>query len=236
MVDNYNTELILNNIKSKFVSTNNVEVLSENFPKVPDDIEIISFLGQGNRANVYKAKLDTLDVVVKAYKPDVIEKYRHKYKVDIAEYEYGRNCALREISEIERFIAKPYRVYAAESGYAHSIVQQFVEGTILENLIEQLGHLPQELLDSGYRIVRAAEQRGIHDLDISVGNLMANKVNGIWEPILYDFNIMPQYLYPPNPIVGIAFKTGIRKKSFRDYRSLRNWYRRGKQKWWLGRN
>ncbi len=218
------------------MSKNNVNVLLEPLPKVPDDIEIISFLGKGNRANVYKAKLGALDVVVKVYKPEVIEKYHQKYKVDIAEYEYGRNRALRELNEIKRFIAEPYRVYTAESGYAHSIVQQFVEGTILEHLIEQLGHLPQELLDSGYRIVRAAEQHGIHDLDISVGNLMANKVNGIWEPILYDFNIMPQYLYPPNLIVALAFKTGIRKKSFRDYRSLHNWYRRGKQKWWLGRN
>ena len=212
------------------------EILAEHQLKMPDDIEIISFLGKGNRAYVYKAKLNNLDVAIKVYKPDMIKKYHSKYKVDIAEYEYGRNCALREIGEIKRFIAKPYRAYTADSSYSHSIIQEYVEGTILEYLIEQLGHLPQELLDYGYQIVRAAEKNGIHDLDISVGNLMANKVNGNWEPILYDFNIMPQYLFPPNPVVGLAFKTGIRKKSFRDYRSLRNWDRRGKQKWWLGRN
>ena len=218
------------------MSSENKEVSSKQLPIVSDDIEIISFLGSGNRANVYKAKHNNSDVVVKAYKPEVIKKYQAKYKVDIAEYEYGRNCALHEISEIRHFIAKPVSVFSAESGYTHSMVQQFVDGTILEHLINQLGYLPQELLDHGYRIVRAAENHGIHDLDISVGNLMANKINGNWEPILYDFNIMPQYLYPPNPIVGLAFKTGIRKKSFRDYRSLRNWDRRGKKKWWLGRN
>ena len=218
------------------MNSKTLEVSAERTPTMPDDVEVITFLGHGNRAYVYRAKLNGIDVVVKAYKPDVIKKYHSKFKVDIAEHEYGRNCALRKIAEIKRFIAKPFRVYTADSGYTHSIIQQYVEGTILEHLIEQLGHLPQELLDYGYQIVKAAEQNGIHDLDISVGNLMANKVNGNWEPILYDFNIMPQYLYPPNPIVGLAFKTGIRKKSFRDYRSLRNWDRRGKQKWWLGRN
>jgi len=84
--------------------------------------------------------------------------------------------------------------------------------------------------------VRAAEKSGVHDLDISVGNVMINKVEEKWVPTLYDFNIMPQYLFPPNPMVGLAYKLGVRKKSFRDYRSLKNWDRRGRQKKWTGRN
>jgi len=65
---------------------------------------------------------------------------------------------------------------------------------------------------------------------------MIKKIEKKWVPTLYDFNIMPQYLFPPNIIVGLGYKLGIRKKSFRDYRSLRNWERRGKQKKWVGRN
>ena len=127
-------------------------------------------------------------------------------------------------------------MYTLSNIYSHSIIQEYVTGTILENLITDLGYLPKELLEIGYKLVRAAERSRIHDLDISVGNVMVNQVDGKWSPILYDFNIMPQYLFPPNPIVGLAFKFGIRKKSFRDYRSLRNWERRGKNKFWIGRN
>lgn len=204
--------------------------------KYPDEVEVISFLGKGNRAYVYKAKLNELDVVVKVYKQNVINKYKHKYKVDIAEHEFNRNKKLYELSEIKKYIAKPYKLYSENSQFTHSIIQEYVSGTILEKLINKLGYLPHELLDVGYRIVSYAEQNNIHDLDISVGNVIAQELNGSWRPKLYDFNIMPQYLFPPNPIVGLAFKAGIRKKSFRDYRSLRNWDRRGKNKMWLGRN
>lgn len=210
-------------------------VLSQS-PNVPDDVEVVAYIGEGNRAQVYKAKLNNIDVVIKVYKPSVAKKYSEKYKVDIAEYEYERNTALYGIDEIRQYIAKPFRVYTLSNIYSHSIIQEYVTGTILENLITDLGYLPKELLEIGYKLVRAAERSRIHDLDISVGNVMVNQVDGKWSPILYDFNIMPQYLFPPNPIVGLAFKFGIRKKSFRDYRSLRNWERRGKNKFWIGRN
>jgi len=107
---------------------------------------------------------------------------------------------------------------------------------ILEDLINELGYLPQEIRDAGHKIVQYAEKNNIHDLDISVGNVKIYKSNDIWRPILYDFNIMPQYLYPPNIFVALGYKLGVRKKSFRDYRSLKNWDRRGKKKKWIGRN
>ncbi len=210
--------------------------MQQETPKMPGDIEIISFLGKGNRAYVYKAKLDDKDIVVKLYKKNVIEKYKSKYKVDIAEFEAGRNEAMYNIDEIRGFIAKPYRVYSSDSEFSHSIVQEFVTGVTLEELIGELGYLPEKILEIGYQVVKCAEENGIHDLDISVGNVMAHQFDGKWKLTLYDFNIMPQYLYPPNPIMALAFKAGIRKKSYRDYRSLRNWDRRGKQKRWIGRN
>ncbi len=203
---------------------------------LPEDVKVSELLGQGGRAWVFKAKLNEKDVVVKVYDKDVADKYLEKYNVDIAQFEFDRNKALFEINEIREYVAKPYRVYPSSSQYVHSIIQEHVSGEILESLIKKLGCLPKEILDAGRLIVKHAERNGIHDLDISVGNLKINKSSGIWKPKLYDFNIMPQYLFPPNFIVGLGYKLGFRKKSFRDYRSLRNWDRRGRQKKWIGRN
>ena len=203
---------------------------------LPEDIEIIEFLGEGGRALVYKAKLEGNTVAVKAYRKDVVEKYREKYAVDIAEFEFQRNQGLYSLDKIKPYIAKPYRLYSRQSEFTHSIVQEYVAGENLKILIKQLGYLPAEILKAGYNIVSEAEKNGIHDLDISVGNIMVNRREGEWKPKLYDFNLMPQYLFPPNPVAGLAIKLGLRSKSHRDYRSLKNWERRGKNKKWIGKN
>ncbi len=204
--------------------------------RLPDDIEIGEYLGSGGRAHVYKGNINDESVSIKIYHENVAQKYLNKYQVDIAEHEYGRNVALYDLPKIKKYIAKPYRVYKSGSEFTHCMVQELVIGEVLENVIKDLGYLPDEILESGTEIVHEAEAHAIHDLDISVGNVLVNNIDGEWKLKLYDFNIMPQYLFPPNPVVWLAFKLGIRKKSFRDYRSLRNWERRGKNKKWIGRN
>jgi len=95
-----------------------------------------------------------------------------------------------------------------------------------------VGYLPQEVLKAGYEIVRTAESHGIHDLDISAGNILTvncDEGEG-WIPKLYDFNLLPQHMSPPNPFIAWGIKTGIRSKSHRDYRSLKNWQRMAKNK------
>lgn len=203
---------------------------------LPEDVEITEFIGKGGRAYVYRARLGHERVIVKVYRKAVVQKYLDKYKVDIAEYEYQRNLALYEIPEIKIYIAKPYRVYALSGEYSHSIIQECVTGKTLKELIAELGYLPSEILAAGYKIVQQAKAHGIHDLDISVGNIIVNQHEEKWRPKLYDFNLMSQYLFPPNPIMGLAIRLGIRSKSHRDYRSLRNWERRGKNKTWVGKN
>lgn len=203
---------------------------------LPAEIEVTEFLGEGGRALVYKAQLEGNTVAVKAYRKEVAEKYREKYAVDIAEFEYQRNQCLYNLANIKPYIAKPYRFYSHASEFTHSIVQEYVTGENLKILIKQLGYLPAEILKAGYTIVAEAEENGIHDLDISVGNIMVHQCDSEWKPKLYDFNLMPQYLFPPNPIAGLAIKLGLRSKSHRDYRSLKNWERRGRNKKWIGKN
>lgn len=212
------------------------EIMESGILNLPDDISVSELIGEGGRAKVYRAVLSNKDVVVKVYNKDVADKYYEKYNVDIAQFEFDRNKSLFDISEIQEYVAEPLRVYPSSSHFTQSIIQEFVDGVILEDLIKELGCLPKEILDAGHLIVRNAEKNKIHDLDISAGNLKINKICDVWKPKLYDFNIMPQYLFPPNIIVGLGYKLGIRKKSFRDYRSLRNWDRRGRQKMWLGKS
>ena len=142
------------------------DVLNRQF-NFPDDIRVIEMLGQGGRAQVYKAKLKNEDVVVKIYDKDVAEKYLEKYSVDIAQFEFNRNKALFGINEIQEYVAKPYRAYPITDQYEHSIIQEYVPGTILETLINDLGYLPEEILKAGYTICLLYTSPSPRDLSTS---------------------------------------------------------------------
>ena len=126
---------------------------------LPDDISVSELIGEGGRAKVYRAVLSNKDVVVKVYNKDVADKYYEKYNVDIAQFEFDRNKSLFDISEIQEYVAEPLRVYPSSSQFTQSIIQEFVDGVILEDLIIELGCLPKEILDAGHMIVRNAEKK-----------------------------------------------------------------------------
>lgn len=214
----------------------NLEVELQQPVDLPKEIQVLGFLGRGRRSFSYKGKYNNKSVVIKIYRKEFIEKYSDKCNIDIAEFEFERNSVLYNIEAIQKYIAAPLKVFPQDCGYTHSFVQEYVEGVTLKNLISRLGYLPDEVLNIGYEIVQAAESVNIHDLDISVGNILVNDQDGIWTPKLYDFNLLPQHMNPPNPLMAIGFMLGLRKKSHRDYRSLKNWERRGKQKHRLGKN
>ena len=64
---------------------------------------------------------------------------------------------------------------------------------------------------------------GLHDLDLYYRNILVREHEGTWLPVLHDFNLMPQHTFPPNPFLAIAYRAGIRRKSHRDYRCIRQW-------------
>ncbi len=194
---------------------------------LPTEIRITEYLGSGARAHVFKATLGQDSVIVKVYREKVAQKYRYKYGVDIAEFEYQRNQSLFVLAAIKKYIARPYRVYSASSEYSHSIIQEHVSGKPLKAVVNERGGLPDEILEAGYEIVKQAEANGIHDLDISYSNMMVVGQDGEQIPKLYDFNLMPQHLHPPNPFLGFGIKLGLRGKSHRDYRNLKKWERHG---------
>ena len=193
----------------------------------PAEIQIKGYLGKGARSHVFEAMLDEDIVVVKTYRKEIALKYRDKYDIDIAEFEFGRNKSLYDLNEITKYIARPYRVYPASSEYTHCMIQEYISGRTLKDLIIELGHLPREVLDAGYHIVHKAEANGVHDLDISSKNVMIVEQGGELISKLYDFNLMPQCQHAPNPFLWLAFKLGLRARSYRDYRNLKKWEKRG---------
>lgn len=210
----------------KDLSTEEIASLRQSLV-LPADIQITGYLGSGARAHVFEARLGEDDVIAKVYREQAAQKYRHKYGTDIAEFEYLRNQSLFALQPIRKHVARPYRVYPASSEYSHCMIQEYVSGRTLKDLIIELGHLPREVLDAGYEMVRQAEAQGFHDLDISSKNVMIVEQDGKLIPKLYDFNLMPQHLHSPNPFLWLAIKLGIRNKSYRDYRNLRKWEKRG---------
>lgn len=217
-------------IKSKRTSTLRArEVEVQQAITLPDEIQVGDFLGRGRRSFSYRGVYEDKDVVIKVYRKEFIEKYQQKCSVDIAEFEFERNATLYNVDEIKPYIATPLRVFSRHSGFTHSFVQEYIDGITLRQLIAQSGCLPDEVLKAGYKIVRAAEACGIHDMDIFEENVLAIQSAGIWIPKLYDFNMLPQHISPPNMFVALGIKMGLSRKSRRDYRNLRNWKRSGEQ-------
>ena len=228
-----------NSVMIKLKRTNTLkarEVEIQQTITLPDEIQIREFLGRGRRSFSYRGEYEEKDVVIKIYRKEFVEKYRRKCSVDIAEFEFERNATLYNVDEIKPYIATPYRVFSRDSGFTHSFIQEYIEGITLRQLIVQSGCLPDEVLKAGYKIVRAAEACGIHDMDIFEENVLAIQRAGIWMPKLYDFNMLPQHISPPNLFVALGIKMGLSRKSRRDYRNLRNWKRAGEQQRSTGRN
>jgi len=194
---------------------------------MPADIQITGYLGSGARAHVFQARLGKDSVIAKVYRESSVQKYRHKYGTDIAEFEYLRNQTLYALTSIRKHIARPYRVYPESSKYTHCMIQEYVSGRTLKDLIIQMGHLPREVLDAGYQVVQQAEAHGMHDLDISSRNTIIVEQDGELVLKLYDFNLMPQHLHAPNPFLWLVLRLGLRGRSHRDYRNLRKWEKRG---------
>ena len=123
----------------------------------------------------------------------------------------------------------PRRKIVAENRtvpYKYHILDRLEAGMVLSGTeVKALreGRVPPETLEAGRRIVAAASAAGLYDLDISTKNIKVRKTEAGWMPVVYDFNLVPQYLYPPNPLLALAYWTGFRSKSHRDRRAIRNW-------------
>jgi hypothetical protein len=191
--------------------------------RVPESVEIGPLAGRGRRSITFRATHAGERVALKVYRRTHIEKYRRRYGLNIARYEYERNMAFYSIDALRPFAAKPIAVFDDQTLCSLCFAQEFVDGVSLKELAVREGGVPPETLDAGRRIVAAASAAGLFDLDIGTRNVMVRRTEEGWMPVVYDFNLVPQYRHPSNPLLALAYWSGLRPRSHRDHRALRNW-------------
>jgi len=190
---------------------------------LPEDLVPLSLAGEGRRSVTFRAKYHDEIVALKVYRKEFVQKYLQRYKLNIAQFEYDRNQAFFAVEALRAYAARPIKVLGLDDGYSLCFLQEFIDGPSLVELAEKNHGLPQSVLDAGQLICEKAEAAGLHDLDIFYKNVLVREKNGIWLPVIHDFNLVPQYQFPPNPFLAFAYLTGLRKKSHRDWRCLKGW-------------
>ena len=191
--------------------------------KLPENLVPVSLAGQGRRSATFKANYNGEVVALKVYRKEFIQKYQQRYELDIAQFEFARNQAFYAVDELRPYAARPIEVLGVDDGYSLCFVQEFIDGPSLVELAQKNHGLPQSVLDAGHLICKRAEAAGLHDLDLFYKNILIRKQNDTWLPVIHDFNLVPQYQYPPNPFLALAYLTGLRRKSHRDWRCLKGW-------------
>jgi len=190
---------------------------------LPEDLVPLSLAGEGRRSVTFMAKYHDEIVALKVYRKEFVQKYQQRYKLNIAQFEYDRNQAFFAVEELRPYAARPIKVLGIDDENSLCFLQEFIDGPSLVELAEKNHGLPQSVLDAGHLICEKAEAAGLHDLDLFYKNVLMRKQHGTWLPVIHDFNLVPQYQFPPNPFLAFAYLTGLRKKSHRDWRCLKGW-------------
>ena len=190
---------------------------------LPENLVPTALAGQGRRSITFRARYHDEVVALKVYRKEFIHKYQQRYGLNIAQYEFSRNQAFYAIEALQPFAARPIDVLGVDDGYSLCFLQEFINGPALVELAQKNHGLPQSVLDAGRLICEKAEVSGLHDLDLFYKNILLRKRDDTWLPVIHDFNLVPQYQYPPNPFLALAYRTGLRRKSHRDWRCLKGW-------------
>jgi predicted Ser/Thr protein kinase len=190
---------------------------------LPENLVPTGLAGQGRRSVTFRAKYRDETVALKVYRKEFIHKYQQRYGLNIAQFEFARNQAFCAVEALRPYAAQPIKVLGVDDGYSLCFLQEFIDGPTLVELAQKNHGLPQSVLEAGRLICQQAEISGLHDLDLFYKNILVREQNGTWLPVIHDFNLVPQYQYPPNPFLAFAYLTGLRRKSHRDWRCLKGW-------------
>jgi len=126
------------------------------------------------------------------------------------------------VPELRRFVAKPLLVIGEDDDMDDAFVQELIDdGVALSEVRRRTGCVPPEALAALRDIIRVASAAGLHDIDLDPDNIRLRETTDGWLPVLFDFNMIPQHVRAPNPLVALLYKTGLRDRSYRDRRWLR---------------
>ncbi len=205
--------------------------------KTLGELEVIRRLGTGRRCRAFLVRREARLLVAKVYRPSAVRRHaaRHAQHAEhLAQFEFGRNLALRSVAGLARSVAEPVDLLVVDKQWI--FLQEFVEGVRLDRFCENGAAAARDGLLAQLRgIVARAHAAGHYDLDLHPANLLVVQPEpGKARIVLYDFNKVPYHLAPPNRLFGWMVALGLIAPRDRDVRHLRRlqrtmqrspWYR-----------
>ena len=186
------------------------------------DVAIAGTLGEGGRSLVHDARWRGQAVALKVYKPTAIQRHARKHAVPLAQFEHDRNLAFHSAPGLAEYVAKPLG-YVSTPGVS-ALVQERLGGELYYFWHRRTGGDPEVVRHVG-RIVELAHEAGLFDVDLHSMNVMVVDGEGgrPW-PKLFDFNLIPFNVRPPNPLIALLLATGLWDARARDLRKLRRFH------------
>ena len=129
--------------------------------RLPDHIEIIELIDEGRRSCVYRASYNGMEVAIKVYRQDSVDKYIRRYRLNIAEFEYKRNAEFFSIEALRPYTVESLDVFTKKMGYSTAFVQQIAQGKRLLDVVNELGYLPEEAQRPGINFYTEKKRRAI---------------------------------------------------------------------------
>lgn len=186
-------------------------------------MEVLERIGEGGRTCTYRARLEGRPVALKVYRAAVMARYRWRFKINLAQFEHDRNLAFWNNPALRPYTVEPLRLLGVTDDYSPAFVQAWAEGERLTDYVARHGIVPAGILAAGYELMRTAHAAGLYDLDLNAGNIKLRESGGRLLPVIYDFNLLPQHRYAPNPFRALSFRLGLRYPGYRDCAALEGW-------------
>jgi hypothetical protein len=164
-------------------------------------------------------------VALKIYKPRAIVRHARKHPVPLARYEYERNLAFHRAPGLARHVAQPL-AYLEEDGVS-ALVQERLRGKLYYfHHVESGRRVDDALFAQVAEIVRLSHEAGLFDVDLHSMNVMVEPDPAGGAPVarIFDFNLIPFHVRPPNPWLALMLRTGLMDPRARDLRKLRDFH------------
>ncbi len=185
-------------------------------------LEVGPRIARGLVTTVYRARLEGRDAALKVFRPRSVRRHAGRHELDIAEFEYRRNVAFHVAPGLARYVAEPLGFVTRRT--VSAVVQELLAGESYYAATLRRGAAPPGVFDHLERIVRRAHAAGLYDLDLHALNVLVVDDGGEDIPRLFDFNRIPFYERPRNPLEALALRLGVLDRGSRDRRKLRQFH------------